>query len=106
MKENNFFISILIPVYNVSDYVEACIDSILKQINHSAEVILLNDASTDDSLNKIQAYANHPQVTVVNEVDNSGLSGARNKLLPHAQGEYVWFIDSDDVMTDNAFKAV
>lgn len=99
-------ISILIPVYNVADYVEECLNSILAQIDDNAEIIVMNDASTDNSWEVLQAYQTHPKITLVQAPHNRGLSGTRNALLPLATNQYVWFIDSDDAMHDGAYTKV
>ena len=99
-------ISILIPVYNVADYVEECLNSILVQIDDNAEIIVMNDASTDNSWEVLKAYQTHPKITLVQAPHNRGLSGTRNALLPLATNQYVWFIDSDDAMHDGAYTKV
>lgn len=99
-------ISILIPVYNVADYVEECLNSILVQIDDNAEIIVMNDASTDNSWEVLQAYQTHPKITLVQAPHNRGLSATRNALLPLATNQYVWFIDSDDAMHDGAYTKV
>ena len=99
-------ISILIPVYNVADYVAACLDSILAQIDHHAEIIVMNDASTDHSWEIVQSYQSHPSITLLQAPHNRGLSGTRNALLAYAKGEYIWFIDSDDVVHTGAYNKI
>ena len=99
-------ISILIPVYNVADYVEECLNSILAQIDDNAEIIVMNDASTDNSWEVLQTYQTNQKVTLVQAPHNRGLSGTRNALLPLATNQYVWFIDSDDAMHDGAYTKV
>ncbi len=106
MSSKALSISILIPVYNVAEYVEACLESIIKQIDARAEVIVMNDAATDNSYEIISRYKTHPQIQVLQAPYNRGLSATRNALLKQATGEYVWFIDSDDLMNDGAYKAV
>lgn len=99
-------ISILIPVYNVAQYVKECLNSILVQIDDNAEIIVMNDASTDDSWDVLQAYKNNPKISLVQAPHNRGLSGTRNALLPLAKNDYVWFIDSDDAMHEGAYVKV
>ena len=99
-------ISILIPVYNVADYVEECLNSILAQIDDNVEIIVMNDASTDNSWEVLQAYQTNPKITLVQAPHNRGLSGTRNALLPLATNQYVWFIDSDDAMHEGAYTKV
>lgn len=99
-------IDILIPVYNVSAYIEACMASILEQIEEHVHVYLMDDASTDDSRAVIEQYAALDRVTVLDAPHNRGLSGTRNALLAHATADYVWFIDSDDAMLPGAYACV
>ncbi|SHF15842.1 glycosyltransferase family 2 protein [Thermomonas hydrothermalis] len=100
------WLSILIPVYNVSAYIGPCLDSVLAQSadDPGIELILLDDASRDDSWAQVEAYAaRHPgKLRLLRHPDNRGLSAARNTLLTHATGRYVWFLDSDDMLLAGA----
>ena len=106
MNKEDLTIGILIPVYNVADYVEECIESILTQIDTRASILIMNDASTDNSTAIIKRFENHPQVQIFDAPHNRGLSATRNALFDMAQTEYIWFIDSDDVMYEGAYKSV
>ena len=106
MNKEDLKIGILIPVYNVADYVEECIESILTQIDTRASILIMNDASTDNSAAIIKRFENHPQVQIFDAPHNRGLSATRNALFDMAQTEYIWFIDSDDVMYEGAYKSV
>ena len=106
MKKREITINILVPVYNVEEYVEECIDSILAQIDSKASVVIMNDASTDSSASIIEGYKKHPQVDVFDAPHNRGLSATRNALFDMAQADYVWFIDSDDLLYENAYSSV
>ena len=106
MNKNDITINILIPVYNVEEYVEECIESILAQIDTRASVLIMNDAATDNSAAIIECYKKHPQVEVFDAPHNRGLSATRNALIDMDQADYVWFIDSDDVMHEGAYTAV
>lgn len=106
MNVKQITIDILIPVYNVAEYVVDCIDSILAQIDARASILILNDCSTDNSSAVIEHYKEHPQITVFDTPYNRGLSATRNALFNMAQAEYVWFIDSDDLMYENAYSSV
>ena len=106
MNKEDLTIGILIPVYNVADYVEECIESILTQIDTRASILIMNDASTDNSTAIIKRFENHPQVQIFDATHNRGLSATRNALFDMAQTEYIWFIDSDDVMYEGAYKSV
>lgn len=90
-------ISVIIPIYNVQKYLARCLESICNQEFEDYEVILINDGSTDNSLNIAEIYIERYQdkIKLINQ-KNGGLSAARNKGLLHAEGKYVCFIDSDD----------
>lgn len=97
-------LSIIIPVYNVEKYLRACLDSVFKQKGDSSdyEVIVVNDGSPDNSQAIIDQYSSiYSNIVVINQ-NNRGLSAARNAGLRIANGEYVWFVDSDDSITPNA----
>ena len=97
-------ISIIIPVYNVAQYLPKCMDSVLAQSWADFEVICINDGSTDDSLAVLEKYsALDSRIRVVSQ-DNGGLSAARNTGLNLAQGDYVLFIDSDDWIEPDTLK--
>ena len=94
-------ISVIIPVYNVADYLKECLDSVLQQTYENLEVILVNDGSTDISPSICDKYASEDSRILVVHKLNGGLSDARNCGLNISTGEYVFFIDSDDYLTDN-----
>lgn len=92
--------SILVPVYNVEDYLPECLDSIINQSFKNFELICINDGSTDKSLEILQAYSNKdPRIKIVTK-KNQGLLWARRDAIKIAQGEYILFIDSDDKYHD------
>lgn len=96
-------LSIIVPVYNVQDYVEECIKSLLSQSLKEIEIIVVNDGSKDESLNIIKKI-NDSRIKIINQ-ENKGLSGARNMGIYIAKGEYITFVDSDDFILDNnAYK--
>lgn len=89
-------ISVIVPVYNVVDYIQKCLDSILAQSYSPIEVILVDDGSTDRSGALCDVYAGRfPNVRVIH-TENHGLSAARNTGLREARGMYIGFVDSDD----------
>ncbi|MBR5715344.1 MAG: glycosyltransferase family 2 protein [Bacteroidales bacterium] len=91
-------ISVILPVYNTAAYLSACLDSVLAQTYRDIEVILVDDGSTDGSAEVCDDYAcRDARVTVLHQ-ENGGPSAARNRGLEIASGEYVAFIDSDDVV--------
>ena len=89
-------VSIIVPVYNVEEYIERCLDSLVNQTLKDIEIIIVNDGSTDDSKEIIQKYLNKYKNIVYLEKENGGLSSARNYGIPYAKGEYIGFVDSDD----------
>lgn len=89
-------LSIIVPVYNVEKYLEKCIDSILNQDYKNFELILVNDGSTDGSLEICKRYLSvDKRIKLINK-PNGGLSSARNAGLDIACGQYIGFVDSDD----------
>ena len=89
-------ISVIIPVYNVEEYLEKCLESVL-------EIICINDGSTDSSLDILKEYAKKDSRFVVFEQQNKGLSASRNKGVEISKGEYIAFIDSDDYIINNDY---
>lgn len=88
-------VSVIVPVYNVEEYVRECIQSVLNQSLKEIEVIIVNDGSTDNSINCIEDFIKIDNVKLINQ-NNQGLSVARNTGIDVAQGEYILFVDSDD----------
>lgn len=92
-----YSVSCIVPVYNLENQVSKCIDSLLSQTLKNIEIILVNDCSTDNSLNILQKYAEkYSNIIVLNLCENFRQGGARNKGLEIATGKYVAFIDGDD----------
>lgn len=89
-------ISVIIPVYNVSDYLERCLNSVINQTYNNLEIILVNDGSTDNSGAICDEFANKYNIIKVIHKKNGGLSDARNVGLKIATGKYIAFLDSDD----------
>lgn len=97
-------VSIIVPVYNVEKYLSNCIDSILNQIFKDFELILVNDGSTDKSLDICKHYKNiDNRICIINK-ENGGLSSARNAGLDIAKGEYIGFVDSDDYIHPQMYE--
>ncbi|MFI1773825.1 glycosyltransferase [Thalassobellus citreus] len=96
-------LSIVVPVYNVAAYLEKCVHSCFDQnVNKKLyEIILVNDGSTDNSLELCKKLKlQYPDISIVSQ-ENKGLSGARNTGLKHSKGDYIWFVDSDDWISSN-----
>jgi len=97
-------ISIIIPVYNVEKYLDACLDSVIHQTHQDIEIILINDGSTDGSLQICEKYKNSDNRILLTDKENNGLAEARNSGFPYITGEYVCFADSDDVLAFDYVK--
>lgn len=99
-------ITAVIPVYNVQDYLEQCLDSICNQTEQFDEVILVNDGSTDNSLQICEKYCNkYRNIRLINQ-KNEGVAEARNVGISATKGEYIVFIDSDDYIMDNMVQVL
>lgn len=98
-----FILSIIIPVYNVESFIEDCLDSVLNfNGRRSIEMIIVNDCSTDDSRKIIEKKIfNLSSITLINNESNQGLSISRNIGIKHAEGEFIVFLDSDDLLNTN-----
>lgn len=89
-------ISVVIPIYNMELYLKECIESVLNQTYTNLEILLIDDGSTDSSLEICKKYAALDRRIVVIHQENKGLSGARNTGIKKAHGKYLAFVDSDD----------
>lgn len=89
-------VSVIVPVYNVENYLEKCLDSLVKQTLKDIEIIVVNDGSPDDSQKIIDKYVEKYDNVVGYKKKNGGLSDARNYGLKYANGDYISFVDSDD----------
>lgn len=95
--------SVIVPIFNVEDYLEKCVNSIINQSYQDYELILVNDGSTDRSGSICDSYASQFKRVKVIHQQNAGVSDARNSGLKLAVGEYVIFIDSDDYIEPDSF---
>ena len=91
-------VSIIIPVYNVEEYIEECLESILAQTYKDIELLVVDDGSTDNSLGLIRGYENKFKKIRIFTQQNKGVSEARNLTLNYASGEFVLYIDPDDFL--------
>ena len=94
-------ISVIVPVYNVEDYLERCVESILQQTYTHFELILINDGSTDSSGLICENLASRHENIKVYHLENAGVSNARNTGIKLATGAWITFIDSDDFVTQD-----
>ena len=100
-------ISVIVPVYNVEEYLDECLLSLVRQDYDNYEVIVVNDGSTDKSLKIAKKYEKkYPKLIKVYDKKNGGLSSARNYGIDKSTGEYLMFIDSDDYVFDNCLSVV
>lgn len=108
MENKAITISVVIPVYNVSGYVERCVKSVMGQTFQVFECILVDDVSADDSIVKceqlIAAYHGPIRFRILHHKRNRGLSAARNTGTEAATGDYILYIDSDDAITDDCIE--
>lgn len=100
------FLSIIIPVYNVEQYIEECFDSLIKQIDEEAEIICIDDGSTDNSGVICDKYAAENQCFTVIHTTNKGVAAARNYGLRVAQGQYIAWVDPDDYVYNNWYQSI
>lgn len=103
---SNVKISIIIPVYNVAEYLPRCIESCIQQTLYDIEIICVNDGSTDNSLELLHSYEKIDPRLVVIDQENRGLSAARNAGLRVADGTWIMFLDSDDFYSSDACERV
>lgn len=99
-------LSIVVPVYNAEKYLEQCIDSLVRQTYSNKEIILVDDGSTDSSRKICDKYSQKYSNVYTKHINNAGVSLARNIGLEFSKGEYVMFVDSDDVLEHDCCKVV
>ena len=99
-------ISIIVPVYNTKQYLNACLDSILRQSFTDFELLLIDDGSTDGSGSICDLFARKDKRVRSFHTENKGVSSARNLGLDYAQGLFVMFVDSDDELPDGALSSM
>lgn len=99
-------VSIIVPVYNVSEFLPRCLESCINQTLYDIEIICVNDGSTDSSRSILKCYEEMDWRIVVIDQKNGGLSCARNTGLKNANGEWIMFLDSDDYLAKNACERI
>lgn len=98
-------VSVIVPVYNVENYLAKCLDSLVRQTYQNIEILVVNDGSKDHSEHVIQEYAQkYPEKIKSFIKENGGLSDARNFGIDHATGDYLGFVDSDDYVAPSMFE--
>lgn len=99
-------ISVIVPVYNVENYLEKCVESILKQTYTNLEILLVNDGSTDTSGELCEQLAQRDKRIRVIHKENGGLSDARNRGIEEASSDLIGFIDSDDYIDEDMYETL
>jgi len=98
-------VSVIVPFYNVENYIEKCLETLVNQTLKDIEIILVNDGSKDRSIDIVNKFLKqYPEKIVYLEKENGGLSDARNFGIPHAKGEYIAFLDSDDYVEKDMYE--
>lgn len=104
----NNLVSVIIPVYNVSSYIERCLNSVSSQSYNNIECIIVDDATPDDSISKCEKFVANYQgpirFVIIHHSINRGLSAARNTGTKEASGDYVYYLDSDDDITPDCIE--
>ena len=104
MKEEKPLITIVVPIYKVEQYLENCIQSIIKQTYTNLQIILVDDGSPDNCGKICDEYALKDKRIEVVHQSNAGVSEARNIGISKAKGEYIGFVDSDDYIDENMYE--
>ena len=99
-------VSVIVPVYNMEEYLEKCLDSLLAQTLEEIEVIAVDDGSTDSSPEILKRYAGRSAKIKYVGKENGGVSDARNHGLPYAAGEYIGYVDSDDFVDPDMYEVM
>ena len=102
-------LSIIIPVYNLQDYISNCLESIISQIDNvkdKIEIVIIDDGSKDNSLSICREYEKKYDYIKCFHQENSGVSVARNNGLKKANGKYIWFVDGDDFITPDSISKI
>lgn len=105
IDKQEYDLQIIIPMYNVQDYICDCIKSVLQATKYNVLICIINDGSKDKSRELIKQYETVPNVLIIDQ-ENRGFSGARNRGLEHIYGKYIMFVDSDDKLNDGAINAL
>ena len=98
-------VSVIVPFYNVEEYIEKCLETLVSQTLEDIEIILVNDGSKDKSIEIVNKFLKmYPEKLVYLEKENGGLSDARNYAINYAKGEYIAFLDSDDYIEKDMYE--
>lgn len=102
----DYFFSVIIPVYNTERYLRECLDSVLSQEMDAVQIVCVNDGSTDGSLSVLEEYQAKDERVIIISQENQGLAGARNAGIKNADGKYILFLDSDDMLYWGALSEI
>ena len=91
-------VSVIVPIYNLSNHIQSCVKSLLAQTFQDLEIILIDDGSTDDSMQKMQALVDNKSFIHIIHQENQGVAFSRNVGISHSKGEYLTFVDGDDTI--------
>lgn len=105
-EEGGFMISVIIPVYNTAGYLGRCIDSVLRSSCQDFELILVNDGSSDSSLEICREYCRSDSRIRLIDQEHQGVSAARNRGIEESRGEWIVFVDSDDFISPDFFSLI
>ena len=106
-KKDSVKVSVIIPVYNVENYLKQCLESVINQTLKDIEIICIDDASTDGSISVLNRYAvKDKRIQIVSNKKNRGLSAVRNDGVKISKGKYLFFLDSDDYIENNALEVL
>lgn len=98
-------VSVIIPVYNGEKYIEKCLQSIQKQTYQEIEIIVINDGSSDKTKKILEEIANKEKIScILQEEENKGTAVCKNKAIKHSKGKYIFFVDSDDTIKEDAIE--
>lgn len=106
VKQDLPLISVIIPIYNIGQYVNRCVDSVIRQTYKNIEIVLVDDGSTDNSSLICDAYKMKDERITVIHKENGGLSDARNCGIEHMTGDYLTFVDGDDYISVNCIETL
>ena len=99
-------LSILIAAYNVGGFIDRCLASIVKQVDESLEIVVINDGSTDNTLEIIKKYKEADDRIIIVDKPNGGVIEARKSGYKEATGDYIWFVDGDDWIEEGCIKKI
>jgi glycosyltransferase involved in cell wall biosynthesis len=103
MSFNKSLVSIIMPAYNAGEYIDETVQSVLTQTWHGWELIIVNDGSVDNTIEYLEGVSDH-RIKIIHQ-ENKGVSAARNAAIKIAKGEYISFLDSDDILTRNSVES-